>query len=147
MPSSRGRALTPETKKLVVSVKQYFDRNKFIPMEPSAKRTADSLGIGIATVKRVMADYNRDPRLLDEPVKMRGRPAHAVGASYQEAVRAYIRSANKKGEYYYFVKLFVNAKNCIFKKDTALFYLVPTRKYNIFLKKWPTLVKSHSEFF
>ncbi|MBU1152716.1 hypothetical protein KKB84_01920 [bacterium] len=33
------------------------------------------------------------------PAKMRGRPVHAVSASYQEAVRAYIRSANKKGEY------------------------------------------------
>ena len=99
MSSSRGRLLTPETKKLVVSVKQYFDRNKFKPIEPSVKRTADAFGIGIATVKRVMADYNRDPKLLDEPAKMRGRPVHAVSASYQETVRAYVRSANKKGEY------------------------------------------------
>ena len=99
MISNRGRPLTPETKKLVVSVKQYFDRNRLRPMEPSTKRTADALGIGLATVKRVMADYNRDPKLLDEPAKMRGRRVHAVSASYQEAVRAYIRSANKKGEY------------------------------------------------
>ena len=99
MSSSRGRPLTPETKKLVVSVKQYFDRNKFKPMEPSVKRTADAFGIGIATVKRVMADFNRDPKLLDQPTKMRGRPVHAVSASYQETVRAYVRSANKKGEY------------------------------------------------
>jgi transposase len=99
MISCRGRPLTPETKKLVVSVKQYFDRNKFKPMEPSTKRTADALGIGMATVKRIMADYNHDPKLLDEPAKMRGRPVHAVSASYQGTVRAYIRSANKKGEY------------------------------------------------
>ncbi|VAW83616.1 hypothetical protein MNBD_GAMMA16-2048 [hydrothermal vent metagenome] len=46
-----------------------------------------------------MADYNRDPNLLDEPAKMRGRPVHALDASYQESVRAYIRSANKNGEY------------------------------------------------
>jgi len=98
MTSNRGRPLTPETKKLVVLIKQYFDRNKFKPMEPSTKRTADALDIGIATVKRVMADYNRDPKLLDGPAKKRGRPAHAVSASYQEAVRSYIRSANKKGE-------------------------------------------------
>jgi len=68
-------------------------------MEPSTKRTADALGIGMATVKRIMADYNHDPKLLDEPAKMRGRPVHAVSASYQGTVRAYIRSANKKGEY------------------------------------------------
>jgi transposase len=53
----------------------------------------------MATVKRIMADYNRDPNLLDEPTKMRGRPDHAVNASYQESVRSYIRAANKKGEH------------------------------------------------
>ncbi len=46
-----------------------------------------------------MADYNRDPKLLDEPTKMRGRPVHALSASYQENIRVYIRSANKKGEH------------------------------------------------
>jgi transposase len=99
MFSNRGKPLTPEAKKIVVMVKQYFDRNKFKPREPSTKRTANALGIGVATVKRIMADYNRDPKLLDEPTKMRGRPAHAVNVSYQEAVRTYIRSANKNGGY------------------------------------------------
>ncbi len=99
MISSRGRPLSPETKKLVVSVKQYFDGKKLKPMEPSVKRTADAIGIGVATVKRVMADYNRDPKLLDEPAKVRGRPDHAVRATHQEAIRAYIRSANKQGKY------------------------------------------------
>jgi transposase len=99
MFSCRGKPLAPEIKKLVVSVKQYFDRNKFEPIEPSPKRTADALGIGIATVKRIMADYNRDPKLLEQPAKVRGRPVHAVSVSYQEAIRSYIRSANKNGEY------------------------------------------------
>lgn len=99
MISSRGRPLSPETKKLVVSVKQYFDGKKFKPMEPSVKHTADAFGIGVATVKRIMADYNRDPKLLDEPTKIRGRPDHAVSIAHQEAVRAYIRSANKEGKY------------------------------------------------
>ena len=99
MISSRGRPLSPETKKLVVSVKQYFDGKKLKPMEPSVKRTANALGIGVATVKRVMADYNRDPKLLDEPAKVRGRPDHAVRATHQEAIRAYIRSANNQGKY------------------------------------------------
>ena len=99
MLSSRGRPLTPEAKKLVVSVKLYFDGKRFRPAEPSVKRTADALGIGIATVKRVMADYNRDPKLLEESAKMRGRPVHAVSVSHQEAVRTFVRSANKNGEY------------------------------------------------
>ncbi len=99
MISCRGKPLTPEIKRLTVSVKQYFDRNKLTPAEPSVKRTADAIGIGVATVKRIMADYNHDPNLLDKPTKMRGRPVHAVSASYQESVRSYIRAANNKGEH------------------------------------------------
>ena len=99
MISCRGKPLSPEVRKLVVSVKRYFDQNKFKPTEPSTKRTANALGIGEATVKRIMADYNRDPGLLDKPAQARGRPSHAVDASSQESVRNYIRSANQKGEY------------------------------------------------
>ena len=97
MISRRGKPLTPEIKKLTVSVKQYFDQIKIKPKEPSVKRTADALGIGMATVKRIMASYNRDPDLLNEQTKMRGRPVHAVSASHQEVVRTYIRNANNKG--------------------------------------------------
>ncbi len=95
----RGKPLSPEFKKNVVSVKKYFDTNKFQSTEPSVKRTADALGIGIASVKRIMASYNRDPELLNSPTKMRGRPAHSISISYQESVRNYIRTANKNGEY------------------------------------------------
>ena len=99
MVSRRGKPLTSEIKKITVSVKHYFDRKKLKPAEPSVKRTADALGIGVATVKRIMADYNRDPGLLDKPAKLRGRPIYAVSVSYQEATRSYIRDANKKGAY------------------------------------------------
>lgn len=99
MISCRGRALSPELKKTVVTVKEYFDKNKLLPLKPSAERTADVLGIGVATVKRIMADYNRDPALLNEPVKMKGRPGHAVDTSHQEAVRTYIRAANQRGDH------------------------------------------------
>jgi hypothetical protein len=87
MDSIRGKPLTSEVKKNVVLVKQYFDRNKFQPSEPSYKRTAEALGLGQATVKRVMADYSRDPSLLDKPTKIRGSPAHSVSTSYQEGLR------------------------------------------------------------
>ncbi len=72
MISSRGKPLTPETKKLTVSVKKYFDQAKITPAEPSVKRTAEAIGIGVATVKRIMADYNRDPSLLDKQQRCRG---------------------------------------------------------------------------
>ena len=68
MISCRGKPLSPEKKKITVSVKQYFDRNELSPAEPSVKRTAEALGIGVATVKRIMAEHNRDPNLLDEPI-------------------------------------------------------------------------------
>lgn len=99
MFSKRGKPLTPEVKKLVVTLKHYFDRNSFEPIIPSVERTAEALEIGVATVKRIMADYNRDPGLLEKSAKVRGRPVYTVSMSYQEAVRTYIRSANKKGEY------------------------------------------------
>jgi len=99
MDSHRGKPLTPEVRKIAVSVKQYFDQVKMVPYEPSVKRTADALGIGVATVKRIMADYNRDPDLLDEPTKERGRSVYAVSVSHQEAVRSYVRSANDAGQH------------------------------------------------
>jgi len=99
MISYRGKPLSAEVKKITVSVKEYFDRNKQTSTEPSVKRTAEALGIGVATVKRIMADYNRDPNSLDEPTKMRGRPVHAVSATYQESVRSYIRASNSKGNH------------------------------------------------
>ncbi|BBO85029.1 hypothetical protein DSCO28_55950 [Desulfosarcina ovata subsp. sediminis] len=99
MVSRRGKPLSPDVKKLTVSVKQYFDRVKIEPKEPSVKRTADALGLGIATVKRIMASYNRDPKLLEEEGRMRGRPVDAVDVSHQEAVRTYVRNANNNGEY------------------------------------------------
>ncbi len=99
MISYRGKPLSAEIKKITVSVKEYFDRNKLTSAELSVKRTANALGIGVATVKRIMADYNRDPNLLDEPTKIRGRPVHAVSASHQESVRSYIRATNSKGKH------------------------------------------------
>jgi len=99
MISCRGRPLSPEVKWIVVSAKQYFDRQKLKPNLPSVKRASDALGVGVATVKRIMADYHRDPKLLDVPARIRGRPVHAVHASHQETVRDYVRAANKNGEY------------------------------------------------
>ena len=58
MSYTKGRPLSPEEKKLLVSVKHYFDRNKseFGLSESSAQMTADALGLGLATVNRVMAN-------------------------------------------------------------------------------------------
>lgn len=59
--------------------------------------TADALSLGLATVNRVMASYHKDPNSINNPPQIRGRPVHAVDASHQEIVRAYIREANQEG--------------------------------------------------
>jgi len=75
MPYTKGRPLCPEEKKFLVSVKHYFDRNKaeFGSSESSVQMTADALGIGLATVNRVMATYRKDPDSLTAPPQLRGR--------------------------------------------------------------------------
>ncbi len=97
----RGKPLTSVEKKLIVSVKQYFDRHPSgeKAFESSTKRAADAVGVGEATVKRIMADYNRDPELLNREPKERGRREYSIDISYQEQVRKYVREANQKGEY------------------------------------------------
>ena len=54
---------------------------------------------GIATVKRVMADFNRGVRFSDQEEVFRGRPQHLLSNSMQTIVREYIRQANKEGKY------------------------------------------------
>jgi len=101
MTHPQGSPFTPEEKKFIVSVKEYFDRNRSESniRDSSAQETADALGIGIATVHRVMASYHKDPSNLDAPSKPRGCPEYSIGAFYQENVRSYIRAANAEGKY------------------------------------------------
>ena len=78
--ATKWKALTPEVKKLVVSVKNYFDHHKKKKnvSTSSTQRTADAMDIGVATVKRLMADYNRDPNSLERPLSDRGRKSYAI---------------------------------------------------------------------
>ena len=75
MSYTKGRPLCPEEKKLLVSVKHYFDRNKseFRSSESGVQMTADALGIGLATVNRVMASYHKDPDSIKASPQLRGR--------------------------------------------------------------------------
>jgi transposase len=97
----QGKPLSSEVKKFIVSVKQYFDRNKadFGQTELSSQMTADALSIGVATVNRVIAEYNKDPRLLDKAPQTRGRPSYSISASHETAVRNFIREANQEGRH------------------------------------------------
>lgn len=97
----RGKPFTPEEKNFIVVLKQYFDRNKpeMGPKDSSMQMTADALGIGLATVNRVMASYQKDPQSLYLPPKPKAGREHAIDVSYQEQVRAYIRKANAEGKH------------------------------------------------
>ena len=68
MDYTKGKPLLPEEKKIIVALKQYFDRNKPESgiRDSSAQMVADAIGIGLATVNRIMASYNKDPKSLDE---------------------------------------------------------------------------------
>lgn len=101
MKSIKGGALSTDEKNIIVILKGYFDRNKanFGLKETSAQLVSEALDLGLATVNRVMAAYNKDPSSIEAMPKMKGRPTHAINASLQEMIRSYIRSANNNGSY------------------------------------------------
>jgi hypothetical protein len=80
MSHAQGKPFTPEEKEFTVLLKQYFDRNQpeFGPRDSSEQMTADVLEIGLATVNKVMASYQRDPQSLNIPPKAKGCPDHAI---------------------------------------------------------------------
>ncbi len=97
-----GRPLTPEYKKAIVCVKKYFDRTKSDIEEQSGsgvEKTAHALDVGVATVKRIMADYNRNPELLNTEPARRGHPPRVIADSLQTLTREYVRQANQDGRY------------------------------------------------
>ena len=99
---AQGKTLTPEDKKAIVSLKEYFDRTKNDLQEqssPSVQKVANALGFGIATIKRTMADYSRGVNFDEVEKVFRGRPQRVLSESTQTIVRDYIRKANKEGAY------------------------------------------------
>ena len=101
--ATQGRPLSPEFKRAIVLVKDYFDRTKGDVREQegsSAERTAQALGVGFATVKRVMADSKRSPAgLIQEESIRRGRPPRVLSDSLQTITREYVRQANREGSH------------------------------------------------
>jgi len=97
----RGKPLEAGEKRAIVCVKGYFDRNRkeLGLRESSAQLTADALEVSISTVKRVVADFRRDPSLLQKAPEPKGRPGYAIDGSHEEAVRSFIRHANHNGQY------------------------------------------------
>jgi len=101
--SFQGKELTVEMKQLVVNLKLTFDEERKAHREVSTRnpavRVARGLGIGEATVKRVMAEYRRHKGIiLDGPSKARGKPEYTATPNLQPVIRSYIRSKNMLGQ-------------------------------------------------
>ena len=99
----RGSPLTPEFKRAIVLLKDDCDRTKDDWRERACSRTeraAKALGVGLATVKRVMADYPRSPSVLERGESLRrGRPPRAIAEALQTRTRDAVRQAHREGSH------------------------------------------------
>lgn len=101
--SFQGKDFTPEMKQLVINLKLYFDEERRNYQEVSTRnptlRTAQGLGIGEVTVKRIMADY-RKQRVTPQaaPLKPKGKPEYRAAVNLQPVIREYVRAQNLAGQ-------------------------------------------------
>ncbi len=101
--SFQGKQLSAEKVEFVVQLKKYFDTErktgKYAPTKNSTDRTAKALGISIATVKRIMSQYNKNgEKVVVVPVERPGRPPGQICHTIQPVVRHFIRSENMLGK-------------------------------------------------
>ncbi|RZB35370.1 MAG: hypothetical protein SRB2_03168 [Desulfobacteraceae bacterium Eth-SRB2] len=78
--SFQGKQLPAEMVEAIVRLKNHFDKErrlgKFTSTKDAAKRTANALGIGVATVKRIMAQYKKDGDEVVVRIKQRPGDPH-----------------------------------------------------------------------
>lgn len=95
--SFQGREFTVEMKQLVIHLKFHFDEERKNQQAVSTRhptlRTAQALGIGAITVKRIIAEYHHhgDTLEVQEP-QARGKPACRAAVNRQPVIRAYVRT-------------------------------------------------------
>ena len=99
----QGKEFTRGMKQLVVNLKTFNDierQRKNLNAVWAIEQTAKELGIGEATVRRIMAEYNKNRQSVPEDQsKARGRPEHKIPLGLQTVVRQFIRSQNLKGQH------------------------------------------------
>ena len=99
--SFQGKEFTQGMKQLVINLKQFNDiesRQKKFKAVWVIEQTAKGLDIGQATVRRIMAEYNKNKQNVPDSLpKTRGKPEYAIPQILQPVVRQYIRSQNLKG--------------------------------------------------
>ncbi len=97
----QGKEFTQGMKQLVVNLKHFYDSERIkkgMKAVWSIEQTAEGLGIGEATVRRIIAEYNKNFQVIpDNLPKPRGKPEYTIPNDLQPDVRQYIRSQNLKG--------------------------------------------------
>lgn len=99
--SFQGKEFTQGMKQLVINLKEFYDierREKKFKAPWAIEQTAKGLKIGEATVRRILAEYNKNQQSIpDDSIKPRGKPEYVIPNNLQPIVRQYIRSQNLKG--------------------------------------------------
>ncbi len=97
----QGKEFTPEMRQLVVNLKLQFDKEKktgkTVTTKSTTRRVAQGLGIGEATVKRIMA-ADRKGKISTIEEKERGKPPYRLSHNLQPVIREFIRQKNLKGQ-------------------------------------------------
>jgi transposase len=101
--SFQGVEFTPEMRKMVVNVKQFFDSLKTVRNDlekPASQLTASALDISESTVKVIMAAFNRkgNEGLNHSRFGQRGRRTYTVEPGIEPVIRQFIRKANRNGD-------------------------------------------------
>jgi transposase len=101
--SFQGKAFTPAMKQLVMNLKRHFDEERkhhkaVSPRNPTL-RTAQGLGMGEITVKRIMAAYRQHGHTIAaHAATPRGKPAYRAAVNLQPVIREYVRTKNVAGQ-------------------------------------------------
>lgn len=100
--SFQGKQLSAEMIETIVYLKKQYDEErrlgKFVSTKDPAGRTAKSLGLGVATVKRIMSRYTKsENKIVVHYKKPPGRPPTRICPGVQPIVRQYVRNENFNG--------------------------------------------------
>jgi transposase len=100
--SFQGKQLSGEMIETVVRLKKHYDKErqfgKFVSTKDAVGRTAKSLGLGVAAVKRIMSRYAKnDETVVVHYKKPPGRPPDRICPGVQPIVRQFIRTENLNG--------------------------------------------------
>jgi len=99
--SFKGKEFTPEMNQLIINLKLHFDSEKgasrFVSTKNATERVAQGLGIGEATVKRIMAEHKHVKGIISE-IKERGKPPYRLAMNLNPVIRGFIRQKNLKGQ-------------------------------------------------